>query len=53
MIVVSSDLPEIIGLCDRVLVVYEHKIVGEVSGADINEQEIMQYASGNTAAVQH
>ena len=53
VIVVSSDLPEIIGLCDRVLVVYEHKIVGEVSGADINEQEIMQYASGNTAAVQH
>ena len=53
VIVVSSDLPEIIGLCDRVLVVYEHKIVGEVSGADINEQEIMQYASGNTATVQH
>lgn len=52
VIVVSSDLPEIIGLCDRVLVVYEHKIVGEVSGADMNEQEIMQYASGN-AAVQH
>lgn len=48
VIVVSSDLPEIIGLCDRVIVVYEHKIVGEVSGSDINEQEIMQYASGNT-----
>ena len=49
VIVISSDLPEIIGLCDRVIVVYEHKIVGEVSGGDINEQEIMQYASGNAA----
>lgn len=49
VIVISSELPEIIGLCDRVLVVYEHKIVGEVSGERINEQEIMQYASGNVA----
>ncbi len=52
VIVISSELPEIIGISDRVLVVYEHKIVGEVSGSQINEQDIMQYASGNTAAYQ-
>jgi len=52
VIVISSELPEIIGVCDRVLVVYEHKIVGEVSGEQINEQDIMQYASGNIATYQ-
>lgn len=50
VIVISSELPEIIGLCDRVKIVYEHKIVGEVTGERINEQEIMQYASGNVSA---
>ena len=52
VIVISSELPEVIGVCDRVLVVYEHRIVGEVSGEQINEQDIMQYASGNVATYQ-
>lgn len=52
VIVISSELPEVIGVCDRVLVVYEHRIVGEVSGEQINEQDIMQYASGNIATYQ-
>lgn len=49
VMIVSSELPEIIGICDRVIAVYEHRIVGEISGEDINEQTIMQYVSGNTA----
>ncbi len=48
VIVISSELPEIIGVCDRVIIVYEHRIVNEVTGKDINENEIMQFASGNT-----
>lgn len=46
IIVISSDLTEIIGLCDRVCVMYEGKLMGQVSGDDINEQEILQLASG-------
>lgn len=46
VIVVSSDLPEIIGLCDRVCVMYEGELMGEVTGEDINEQSILQIASG-------
>lgn len=46
VIVVSSDLPEIIGLCDRVCVMYEGNLMGEVTGSDINEQSILQIASG-------
>ncbi len=46
IIVVSSDLPEIIGLCDRVCIMYEGKLCGEVTGSDINEEHILQIASG-------
>lgn len=46
IIVISSDLTEIIGLCDRVCVMYEGKLMGDVSGTDINEQKILQLASG-------
>lgn len=45
-IVVSSELPEIIGLCTRVVVMSDGKVAGIVSGEDINEETIMQYATG-------
>ncbi len=46
IIVISSDLPEIIGISDRVLVVRQGEIVGNVTGEQINPEIIMQYASG-------
>lgn len=46
VVVVSSELPEIIGLCDRVYVMREGRVVSELTGTDINEEEIMQYAMG-------
>lgn len=46
VIVISSELPEIIGVCDRVLVMHQGRIVGEVAGEQMNEQEIMKLASG-------
>jgi ribose transport system ATP-binding protein len=46
VIVISSELPEIIGLCDRVCVLYEGELCGEVKGTDINEQSILHIASG-------
>lgn len=49
IIIISSELPEVIGVCDRALVIYEHAIMGEVSGDDMNETTIMSYASGKTA----
>ena len=45
-IVISSELPEIIGLCTRVVVMSDGKVAGSVSGKDINEETIMQYATG-------
>lgn len=46
IIVISSELPEVIGVCDRVMVMHEHRFVGEVTGDEINEQRIIHYASG-------
>ena len=45
-ILISSELEEIIGLCTRVLVMREGRIVGEMEGSSINEEEIMMSAAG-------
>lgn len=47
MVVISSELPELIGVSDRVLVVREGRITGEVEGEDMTEEKIMQLASIN------
>lgn len=46
LIVISSELEEVIGLCTRVYVLREGKITGELTGDNINEEEIMFYATG-------
>ena len=44
MIVVSSELPEIILLCDRVIVMKNGQITGELKGDEIQEEKILQFA---------
>ena len=46
VIVISSELEEIIGLSNRVIVMRSGAIVGELTGDDINEEEIMYHAAG-------
>jgi len=43
---VSSELPEILGMSDRVMVMHEGELMGILSGDDITEERIMAYASG-------
>jgi len=50
IVVISSELPELIGVSDRVLVVREGRIAGEVSGEDMTEERIMQLASIDSLA---
>ena len=45
VVVISSELPELIGLCDRVLVISEGRLTGELSGDDITEANIMTLAA--------
>jgi len=51
ILLISSDLPELIGLCDRILVMSEGRIVGEVSGEEKTQERIMELATrGRRAA---
>ena len=49
-VVISSELLEIIGLCHRVIVMRSQRIVASLEGAEINEDEIMLYATGVKSA---
>jgi ribose transport system ATP-binding protein len=42
---ISSDLPELIGICDRVMIMREGAIVGEVHGDSITQENIMAMAA--------
>ena len=44
ILVISSELVELIGLCHRAYVIAEGRITGEVTGSDMTEQKIMSYA---------
>ena len=45
-ILISSELPEIVGLCHRALVMRSGVQMGTLSGEDVNENEIVRYATG-------
>ncbi len=57
IVVISSELPELLGLCDRVLVIREGTVAGEVEGETMTEEAIMRLASGvghnNSKASEH
>tara|TARA_B100000674_G_scaffold123452_1_gene94550 strand:+ start:1080 stop:2639 length:1560 start_codon:yes stop_codon:yes gene_type:complete len=48
IMLISSELPEIIGMCDRTIVMQSGKINGEILKQDFSEELILKYASGYT-----
>jgi ABC-type sugar transport system ATPase subunit len=50
VIIISSDLIELIGLCDRIVTLYEGRITGEVERFDFSEEKIMRLAAGGEVA---
>ena len=46
IIMISSELPEILGMSDRIIVLHEGKLSGEVSREAADPKKIMQYAVG-------
>ncbi len=46
VIMISSELPEVISLSDRVIVMYEGKVTGELDSSELTEEKIMMYAMG-------
>jgi len=46
----STEIPELVNVCDRVLVMYRGRVVKELLGDDISEENIMTYALGSAEA---
>jgi inositol transport system ATP-binding protein len=50
VLMVSSELPEILGMSDRVLVMHEGRITGEFGRDEVTQEKIMTAATGTIAA---
>jgi len=46
IIMISSEMPELIGMCDRIIVLSEGTLVGEFQGPHYSQEDIMWCASG-------
>jgi inositol transport system ATP-binding protein len=44
IVMVSSELPELIGMCDRIYVMAEGQVAGELKRAEFSQEKIMRYA---------
>jgi ribose transport system ATP-binding protein len=53
IIVISSEMQEVIGLSHRVVVMREGRLAGVLEGAEITESEIMRYAAGIKQSEHH
>ena len=50
ILIVSSELPELIGQCDRILAMHQGRITGEYSRQEASEERILASAMGQPAA---
>jgi D-xylose transport system ATP-binding protein len=51
VLLVSSELPELIGMSDRILMLHEGRIGGEFRRAEATQERLMEAAMGHVAAV--
>jgi putative multiple sugar transport system ATP-binding protein len=43
VLLISSELPELLGMCDRIYVMSEGRITGEVLKKDANQENVMKF----------
>ncbi len=46
VIVISSEMPEIIGICDRVVIMRQGEVTGQLKKEELNENNLIKYAMG-------
>ena len=46
IVMISSELPEILGMSDRIYVMHEGRITGELNRAEATQEKILFYAAG-------
>jgi rhamnose transport system ATP-binding protein len=50
IVLISSDLPEVLAMADRIIVMHEGRITAELAGAGATEEQVMTAATGQRAA---
>ncbi len=50
IIYASGEFAELVGLCDRILVLWDGRIVAELNAADVDEETLLMYSTGGTPA---
>ena len=50
VLMISSELPEVLGMADRVLVMHEGRLTGELSRAEADEESVIRLATGQVDA---
>jgi putative multiple sugar transport system ATP-binding protein len=48
VIMISSEMPELLGMCDRIYVMSEGKLAGELDAEDATQEKIMSYIMKNS-----
>jgi rhamnose transport system ATP-binding protein len=48
ILLISSEMPEILGMCDRILVMCEGRISGELAAGEVSQENILKYAMKKT-----
>jgi putative multiple sugar transport system ATP-binding protein len=49
VVVISSEMPELLGICDRICVMNDGAFVGEFASADATQEKIMRAIMRNRA----
>ncbi len=52
IILISSDLPEVLAMSDRIIVLHEGRVTAEIPGAEATEERVMYAATGQVAATE-
>ena len=52
IIMISSELPEVLGMSDRIMVMYEGRVMGELSAEEATQERVLAYSFGHTDAKQ-
>ncbi len=50
ILMISSELPEVLGMCDRILVMHEGRLAGELARGEATQERIMRLATGSRLA---
>ena len=50
VVMISSELPELLGMCDRIYVMNEGRLLAEVDASEATQESIMGYIIRDTTA---